>query len=510
MRGRLGGYHSIGMELPVVWVRGLVVFPLVVGCPPVAPPGVIDTSPPAPLSFDSARGWGSCAVFDSGWGIVGGGPWINGTLPHPDGGLLVGIGSNGQYRLDGVEQGLAFDPATLVAHRTEEGWNTPYPPLAQLEARPLHAYDDGSVLVLGVLGRRDPLEIGDLVYDGTSSVYGALVLLRLEPDGTARWGRVWPDTFLTDARHGVALADGSAVVAVAMFEDTRLDPGGEHEIAVTLPDRGVGYGLIRVGADGEIQWVRAGSGGHDLVIADLSYDAASDTLAIAGKVGGGETTFDLGRPDALVHDPTGLQLFVAGYDSTGRRHWLVHSNGGDAWASAVQALPDGSVLAGGDTGGLLQFSEAAIPSLISSGGPAAWIARFDAAGVARWGRASAGVAPTARVQTTAVAADPEGGVYWVGTLWGDVAFGSPPAVAWSVPPSQSESFVVRVDPAGAVSCGLLLATTSGRSVGVREIRALGGGRLQLAGWAKGDLGVGVDSLSLSDDVAEGFVATIRF
>ena len=180
---------------------------------------------------------------------------------------------------------------------------------------------------------------------GSSSI-GAGFLASYAPSSSARWVRllppsVWPPT--NDPIHAIA-ADASGSVYVA---------GSTTESIEGAPEEHIGGALVRnafvakYSDNGAFHWIHllAYGGDHSGApqVEATGIAATPDGVVIAGQAIGCTVT---GAPESIGN--ASEQLFVASYDTSGKKNWA-HQFGGDADPTfgGVAADPNGDLYVAG-------------------------------------------------------------------------------------------------------------------------------------------------------------------
>lgn len=209
----------------------------------------------------------------------------------------------------------------------------------------------------------------------------------------------------------------------------------------------------------------------------------------------------LGATTVTATNPAYTDLFIAKYDAAGNLRWLTQagSNANDA-ASAIATDGRGNVYVTGSHGTGFYFGA----NYLTSGGH--FLARIDTAnGGTTWLRRLEGTTTSGSIALTALAADPAGNCYMVGSISAINSFGQRPllnpgtrpnAVVAKADPSGNVQWVAQVlEDAGAPTSSLLRSTT----IGVNP-----GGELAIGGSFRGRFTVGAlpnqTTLASSDTV----------
>ncbi|MFG0283525.1 MAG: hypothetical protein ACF8R7_03810 [Phycisphaerales bacterium JB039] len=231
-----------------------------------------------------------------------------------------------------------------------------------------------------------------LAVPGATGGFAGFQLARYSSAGAELWVASGASGALDIA--SARAADGAGGVFVA--GDTSGDLGGPGAGATDA-------WLARYDADGDQLWlIQFGSGAADSAAA-LAPDGAGGVI-MAGFTGG-----DLSGAGSAG----GVDYWIARYDSSGARQWLIQA-GAPEDDRALALAPDGAggaFIAGSTTGVLSGWPR---------GREDIWIARYDSAGVQQW-IAQTG---TSRIDiASALTPDDAGGVYIGGSTEGALSVG---------------------------------------------------------------------------------------
>ncbi len=209
-------------------------------------------------------------------------------------------------------------------------------------------------------------------------------------------------TIVTGSYHGFAIAD------ITNGDSTVLTPEGGGDAFVE-----------RVHSDGTLDWVATGASQADEYASSLALDAA-DNIYVAGNVTAvvnqnNSITFGNG-----VSLPVAEAPFLVRYDSSGKADWAVMLDiQGTSRINDITVSDDGAIYVVGDFKGSAIIADDTLASIDRQ---SVFLARFDTAGNAVWGRMGT-CTQTATGRTIAV----RGGLLYAGGGFGSLV-GQTPAV----------------------------------------------------------------------------------
>lgn len=402
---------------------------------------------------------------------------------------------------------------TLGAGEPSEITLTPVGESASLVAR---YHSDGSLSWVRALDGTDQAEInaaapapGGGLYivgsgDGLSSfvagqpVGGAgesdAFIARILDDGQIDWLRSLGSPG-DDHTYAVAAVQDGIYVAGTYGGD--LSFGQDPDGAVSLPEGAdTAAFFAKYTPEGELVWVTPLGGATSTSISYLSYDEASQSVAIQGTLsGGGATIFGENTPEQHILAPEVIDSFLALYDADGSFRWV--TSVGRSYSRGVSRLPSGDLLASGQT-----FGDA----IFDRGGPAeqslpadtysAWNARYNLDGQLAWVSAVTASSITDRVDAQGVVGLPDGRSALLVSVGGSALAGQ---VAFETGFSWSAALVV-VDADGAHDCALQIGVGDFfDQLWLSNLVVRSDGGIDLVGWSVGEILLDEDvSLSSSD------------
>lgn len=276
----------------------------------------------------------------------------------------------------------------------------------------------------------------------TSGNCADIFVAELDASGTWLWAQR-AGGFLTEAARGIAPApDGGAYVVGEFYANTNgmhfpTAAGGN----ITIHNGGsLDLFVAKIGSDGFWQWAkRAGTTG-----VDTAYDAVAVTggVVFAGRFSGSNVAFG----SSITRSSSGgsSDVLVARMSDSGDWVWVATAGGAsvDDYASGLDVLGDGDVVAVGQFAGTATFGSA---TLTSNGLTDLFAARIDGStGSWEWA-VSAGSSSLANGDTaTRVSASTGSGIYVSGTVGGTTVFGATTLTT----AGGTDAFVANIDADG--------------------------------------------------------------
>jgi hypothetical protein len=396
----------------------------------------------------------------------------------------------------GYVEGQAGSP-TMDRTCVPEEWTRQFGSTSYDLAVSVSASSDGSVLVAGYTNGTLP---------GQSSAGGQdAYLQKLDAGGNVLWTRQFGSAN-SDAAYSVRVgSDGSVLVAGYTLGTLpgESSAGGQDGFVRKYDAAGnvlwtrqfgtVSSDLARsvsVGSDGSVLVAgftngalpgQSSAGGQDAFVRKFDTNGAevwtrqfgtvSNDLALSVSVGSDGSVLVAGHTDGTLPGQSsagGYDAFARKYDAAGAEVWTRQFGSSNAdYALSVSVGSDGSVLAAGQTDGIL-------PGQSSAGGPSAFVRKYDAAGAEVWTRQFG----TANFDVAAsVSVGSDGSVLVAGSTNGSL-------------PGQSsagsnDAFVRKYDAAGAEVWTRQFGTASSDSA--TEVSLGTDGSVLLAGYTDGTL-----------------------
>lgn len=252
----------------------------------------------------------------------------------------------------------------------------------------------GGVVVTGYF--TGDMALGSLT--ATAAGLEDVFVVRLDPQGTPLWLRTSGGT---DGERGAAVAvDGLGDVFVAGFFSGSTAFGGPPVTALGGEDAFVAK---LDGASGDRVWVVASAGAGDERASGVAVGAAG--VAVAGHF---DDTVSFGGPPVSLGPGAGLDAYVTRLSTDGVAAWSARGGSQSARAVAVATDAAGDVVVTGFFGGTIAFGGPAVTSL---GADDAFVAKLDPSGGFGWLGTVGGVGVE---RGLSVATDLAGGVVAVG------------------------------------------------------------------------------------------------
>jgi WD40 repeat protein len=253
---------------------------------------------------------------------------------------------------------------------------------------------DGTALVTGQFDSTATFGAGeDNETPLTSAGQNDLFVAKYNPDGTLAWAKRAGGTANAAARGmGVAaLADGSALVTGAFWDDVTFGPGEGNETPLSSAGDWDIF-VAKYDTDGDLVWAMRSGGNMSAEGADIA--ALADGSSLVTGYFEGQATFGPGDPNETPLDSVDYpDIFVAKYNPDGTLSWAKQAGGVDYdYGRGIAALPNGSSLVTGDFEGTATFGagEPNETSLTSSANWDAFLARYDPDGELMWAKRAGG------------------------------------------------------------------------------------------------------------------------
>ncbi len=319
---------------------------------------------------------------------------------------------------------VAFGDTTLISDGATDAFT------AKVNADGSYAWatqsgGSGDAFAYGVSVLADGSSIITGTFSG-SATFGAATLwtspeayssftAKVNADGSYAWATQEEYGTGDDEANGVSvLADGSSIITgsfngTARFGDT--PPLTSTGLQDTF--------TAKVNADGSYAWaIRGGGTGNDEA---KGVSALPDGSSIITGIFTGTATF--GTTPPLISTGYG-DSFTAKVNADGSYAWAIEAGGtGNAAASGVSVLPDGSSIITGMFGGSVTFGDT---TLTSAGGGNSFTAKVNADGSYAWAIKGGGIA-------WGVSAFPDGSSIITGEFTGTATFGTtPPLISTGV------------------------------------------------------------------------------
>lgn len=275
------------------------------------------------------------------------------------------------------------------------------------------------------------------------------VVVKYDPTGVPVWVRHFGGTQFDRADQVAVDAQGNVYVA-GLFEGTATFGG------VTLTTYGTGFYVVKLDAQGTVQWGQMADSSNFTASYGLQPDGAGGAY-VAGIFTNGVRMGDVSLPTDIGG------AILARLDAQGNVLWArqqasrILFTGFNQLTGYGLAVGGGYVYAAGDFAGTVEFSGTTLQSPDNND---AWLASYDADGNLRWIRQ--GGNPTSYDVAHAVVADAANGqVYISGQFQGSATFGE---LTLSATGPASDAFLVKYDAQGTALWARQLGST-GKEVG---------------------------------------------
>ncbi|MDJ0656496.1 MAG: hypothetical protein QNJ40_20215 [Xanthomonadales bacterium] len=306
---------------------------------------------------------------------------------------------------------------------------------------------------------------------------------------------LWVKHFEAQGRVTDIVTDSNDNVIVAgTFSDTLVVDGTLTLVPVAQSD----LFLVKLDASGNLLWGFSFGGSGDDDPHHLEIDS-DDAIILSGIING---TVDVDPGPGVSELVAGIDedAFVAKYSSAGSLAWAHSfeqvSPSGIAQSESAHGLAVDSldnVFVGGQAEGNVVFSG----NTVATGGTAAYLVKYNAAGVFQWVRVTEGQPGSLRAEIFGLGVDIAGNVYATGMFFGEVDF-DPDPVDQVLGDSDSslDLYLARFDPTGDLNwIGFIAGPVTQQ---VFDIHVQNDGRLTVGGSFSGradfDTGIGVSEL----------------
>ncbi len=288
----------------------------------------------------------------------------------------------------------------------------------------------GNVYVAGVVNAPALFD-----QDTVAAHFADAFIAKYDAEGAIQWARTGGAALIDQANDIATDAEGNSYIT-GFFNTNGPNPTVEFDGQVLNGLGSTDLFVAKYAADGSLLWIRYGGGtlaeeGRGIAI------APSGAVVVSGyfqgtAVFGDDTLTSAGLSDALL----------LSYDAEGNALWAQRAGGpGDDKAAKLTALPDGDIAV---VGHFQQNMFIGTDDLNASGLGNVFLARFDAAGQAVWGRSAGSAVDFAMDEAFDIAHAPNGDLIFCGDVAGEAGFDG----LSIVPNGGIDLFIARYDGAG--------------------------------------------------------------
>jgi Beta-propeller repeat len=300
-----------------------------------------------------------------------------------------------------------------------------------------------------------------------SSSDGALLLMKLAPDGTLDFAENFGGASPLDSGNALALDTQGHILLTGTFggQDANFNPGSGQSLLSTGGDLANDMYVASFNSDGSFGWARDIGGAEAGVSGEAITADSSGNLFVTGGFSG-TADFDPGSGvAALTASSSGSDIFALKLDPSGNYLWAKamvqqspgYTNGLNT-ADSIATDPSGNIYFAGAFENEVDFDPGPGTDLITAFGEDGYVEKLDSAGNFKWAQ-STGNSPGDEGDVVAV--DTQGQVFVAGTtrfLVPTNIVPGPQNVGLETP-NQGEYFVMRLDTQGQLQ-GVRTATYS--------------------------------------------------
>jgi hypothetical protein len=264
----------------------------------------------------------------------------------------------------------------------------------------------GNVLITGDFSGAN-LVLNTVTLTSTDPAANTFYVAKYKSDGSILWAKTFPQTFnasgsaiVTDKQGNVFVA-GSYISSIT-FGTTVLNSNGESDIF-----------LVKLDANGDVQWAKSGGGTGSDGAYGLAVDNAGNVV-MTGSFAAGNLSFGT----QTVSGTADGNFYVAKFEGNGTIGWL-KSNSSNGSSSGRALAVDGSnnvYVTGGYTAQPFTFGTATVPNMGSSD---VFVSKLSSAGNVEWVKSIGGASSEGPVD---IALDAGSNIYVLAYYIGSLSF----------------------------------------------------------------------------------------
>jgi hypothetical protein len=342
-----------------------------------------------------------------------------------------------------------------------------------------NVYAVGTIMGSGSYGFGSSVTTTGAYASGTN-----LVLVKYDSNGVAKWARSVSDAMGASTYAAIAIDPSGNLYAAGTIAGIFSYGLGSGKSVSGVSASGKSLLLVKYNSLGATQWARsATSGNGESVLIAVSANAIGDIYA-AGHIAGTQA-YDLGNA-ITVTGTAPLNALLLQVNVSGIVQWARTSASGSNSSdfTSVATGGNGDVFVGGWINGNTAntFGTGVDITGAYSSGPSTLLLKYDATGVAQWGKSVVSASGISRF--AGVTLDQAGNLYAAGLLAGPGTYNFGDSIVATTPSNGNEVLLAKFDEIGGCRAAQTASTQASIS-GFSAVAADSTGRVYAAGTISG-------------------------